>query len=316
MNEPYFLTIAIPTYNRNEKLARSLHRLLPQLIAGVCIKIFDNGSPVPVLDTLHDLIVNFPQVSIIRSNTNIGGDGNFIKVFSTIETKWMWFLGDDEVVETDAVHTILNTINENAEVGYINFSSYNVKTRHVPTYCSTKEALINSLDSFGNLLFISVGVYNMRFFKDPIHFMYHYSYAYASQVAMIVQSFDYDPAYTIMLSEKTIIDEKFQNTTDWSWIAISWHISSIFELSDGLAPKVQKKWMWHIRTHVRTPITVYNLLKADNFKNHNYQYALYVFDQIFFKVMFSGIEFRRIVTYVCFRALIMLQRLKYSITKK
>ena len=48
---PGVLTIAIPTFDRNEQLARTVSALLPQLRPGVSLVIRDNASPVPVAAT-------------------------------------------------------------------------------------------------------------------------------------------------------------------------------------------------------------------------------------------------------------------------
>jgi glycosyltransferase involved in cell wall biosynthesis len=64
-----WLTISIPTYNRNEKLRRSVELLLPQLTEGVQLRIFDNGSSTPVTETIKDILASNSQISVFRSKT-------------------------------------------------------------------------------------------------------------------------------------------------------------------------------------------------------------------------------------------------------
>ena len=58
------LTIAIPTYNRNEILYKKIEKLLPQITDECRVVIFDNCSDVPVKDTIENLMENFSYIDL------------------------------------------------------------------------------------------------------------------------------------------------------------------------------------------------------------------------------------------------------------
>ena len=103
------LTIAIPTYNRNELLKANLLKLLPQVTDECRIIIFDNCSDVPVKDTLSDLLNGYSNIdiSIVRNRYNIGMTANILKCFEECPDPWLWVLGDDDEVTDGAVARIL-----------------------------------------------------------------------------------------------------------------------------------------------------------------------------------------------------------------
>ena len=49
------LTIAIPTYNRNEILKANLEKLLPQVTDECNVVIFDNCSDTPVKEVIEEV---------------------------------------------------------------------------------------------------------------------------------------------------------------------------------------------------------------------------------------------------------------------
>ena len=77
------LTIAIPTYNRNEILYKNFEKLLSQITDECRVIIFDNCSDVPVNDTIAELVeVNSHiEISVVRNRYNIGMTANILKCF-------------------------------------------------------------------------------------------------------------------------------------------------------------------------------------------------------------------------------------------
>ena len=57
------LTIAIPTYNRNEILKANLGKLLPQVTKECRVIIFDNCSDVPVKDSIQNLLEVYSHIA-------------------------------------------------------------------------------------------------------------------------------------------------------------------------------------------------------------------------------------------------------------
>ena len=99
------LTIAIPTYNRPEKVKNTLIKLIPQVNANVRILILDNCSDVDIKNYLEEIISesNLENINVIRHRTNIGADANFARLFELCNTPYIWTLGDDDRVIDNAV---------------------------------------------------------------------------------------------------------------------------------------------------------------------------------------------------------------------
>lgn len=181
------LTVAIPTYNRNEALKNTVELLLPQLQPTVCVKVFDNCSDIAAADTLQPYAQ--PNVSVVRNEVNVGMSGNFIKCFEQCDTEWLWVLGDDDLPAATAVETILRYTHAYPDVVFIKFDSnlsgyeeYNLED----VVSVGQEQLIENMKSFGNFLFLSSGVYRMSDLKESIKNAYYFASTYAPQVALVL----------------------------------------------------------------------------------------------------------------------------------
>ena len=103
------LTVAIPTFDRNQTLREHLASLLPQLTPDCTLLIIDNCSPTPVIETIRDLLDGYPSLSVRvdRNQTNIGAGANILRCLERCETEWLWVLGDDDRPRPDAVGRIM-----------------------------------------------------------------------------------------------------------------------------------------------------------------------------------------------------------------
>ena len=75
------LTIAIPTYNRNNIFRANLEKLLPQVTEECRIIIYDNCSDIPVKDSITDLLNSYSNIdiSIVTNPHNVGMTANILK---------------------------------------------------------------------------------------------------------------------------------------------------------------------------------------------------------------------------------------------
>lgn len=109
-NRP-LLSICIPTYNRKAKLARTLDRLIPQCLGGdIEIVVSDNASNDGTSEYCLDQSTTHKFFSYFCQKKNVGFSDNLISVLSRANGEYLWMLGDDEVVHSEAVIRILNAI--------------------------------------------------------------------------------------------------------------------------------------------------------------------------------------------------------------
>jgi abequosyltransferase len=101
--DPPLLTIAIPTYNRSRFLAVLLSSLREQLgrHSQIELIISDNASSDETSSLVSNFLSHAPQgvnIRYIRNERNIGPDANFLQCFQEARGKYVWLLGDDDII--------------------------------------------------------------------------------------------------------------------------------------------------------------------------------------------------------------------------
>jgi glycosyltransferase involved in cell wall biosynthesis len=111
------LSICIPTYNRSRLLRQILEVLGAQIRAAgaenVVLYISDNGSP----DNTRQVVGEFQKQSGVRvvysrNDTNLGISKNLLKVMAMGRGRFVWTLGDDEIVAENSVPNLVKVLRE------------------------------------------------------------------------------------------------------------------------------------------------------------------------------------------------------------
>ncbi|HSI08527.1 MAG TPA: glycosyltransferase family 2 protein [Rariglobus sp.] len=122
------LTICIPTYNRDTFLDECLASLCPQLIEGVELIVLDNASPDDTPAIVRKWQGLTPAgVGYERHPENIGGNPNLDAAARRGKGRYVWVLGDDEIVLAGAVKRILLLIAEGADFVVLNHTIHDLK---------------------------------------------------------------------------------------------------------------------------------------------------------------------------------------------
>jgi len=288
------LTIAIPTYNRPDRVKNTISRLLPQLTSQVKVLVLDNCSNVNVRDHLKEQIGAdvLNKVQVIRHRVNIGGDANFQRCFELCDTPFIWMLGDDDQVEENAVGLILEEIInfEDHDLIGINFNSNccKVERRSAVTISSTAQ-LAEKLDFFGNWLFISTSIYKTEEYLKHIRYQAWGAYSMASQLVPPMLAISNNK--TLVLSEKYIVSNIPQDLDKkWSDFQISLSITSLLEAPIGFTKDDYKKFGKKLKQQfVLLGEIVYSILKSVSFNIDLIDdYHIYIYRQIYNRT----IEFR------------------------
>ncbi|MFO1449149.1 MAG: glycosyltransferase family 2 protein [Opitutaceae bacterium] len=183
------LTIAIPTYDRNEVLRGSVAKLLPQLTPACEVHILDNCSPVPVAETLQGLLEAWPgtNVRITRNPANIGGAANILRCFESCRGVWIWCLGDDDTVASDAIESILRDIARLPHATMIHYSTP-VDPHDTDLTVQGQAGFINSPVSFNGMMFTPAAVYKLDKVTQMLRFGYLYAYSWGPHVAVALSA--------------------------------------------------------------------------------------------------------------------------------
>ena len=176
-NEYKLLTIAIPTYNRNEILCRNLEELILQMGDWVELLIVDNASDIPVENSLKKLISgnSNPNIRIVRNKENIGGNANVLRCIEEANSDYIWILGDDDYPLKDALEKIHLEI-KNREAMWISFYSPDdcQPTRSKNFHLKTLSDFLSNLKSISELVFCSINIYSLKYIRHGLEFGYAY----------------------------------------------------------------------------------------------------------------------------------------------
>jgi hypothetical protein len=103
------LAITIPTYNRAERLAATLRRIIPQLTSDVQLRVYDNASTDETAAIVRAL---GSDVKYFCNEDNVGADRNLLRCLSESPGQYTWLLCDDDRPSASCVSEILNQIND------------------------------------------------------------------------------------------------------------------------------------------------------------------------------------------------------------
>ena len=92
------VSVVIPTYGRNEHLPEALESVVNQTYSNIELLIVDDGSPIPVTETLPDMSFNkkIESVNLIRHNENRGANAARNTGIRAATGKYLAFLDDDD----------------------------------------------------------------------------------------------------------------------------------------------------------------------------------------------------------------------------
>lgn len=184
------LTIAIPTYDRNDILNRTLLAFLPHIPAELPVLIIDNASPRPVAETAQPVLDKFPghAIRILRNDTNIGAGANVMRCIELAETEWVWVLGDEDVPAPDALAVIDKAIAANPDAIFLHFSAREFFMRETSVSGRGLREFLRRMDRFSAVLFISMGILNRRKLAPAIAQGYRSADTYAPHVAALLDA--------------------------------------------------------------------------------------------------------------------------------
>jgi abequosyltransferase len=113
-NEKPLLTIAIPTYNRAHCLRQSLDVLFDQLVDEPRVELIvsDNASPDETAAVVKDFVDRGLKIRYFHNATNLGADANILQCFEQARGKYVWVVGDDDVLAVNAIDVVMTCLNK------------------------------------------------------------------------------------------------------------------------------------------------------------------------------------------------------------
>ena len=247
------LSIVIPTYNRNKTLHDNIDRLLFQLREDVELKILDNASPTPVSETLADKLAVYPNsnIEIIRNKTNIGAYANILRSYEIANSKWLWILGDDDIVSHTAINDILRCISERKDATFINFTTDVMRLQGMrPVSFDThgQNDFVAGLDHAGSVNFMSIGIWHVDSVLPVLGVAYHYAYSMSPTFVLLLSALGANKTChfsNITLIEQTSIVE-YESRWRFSNFILGWNTILELPMSRICRATLAKKMKsWH-----------------------------------------------------------------------
>ena len=276
------LTVAIPTYNRNQILLENIRALLPQLSADCKLLIIDNCSDVPVSETLGELLSDYAHldIEIRRNRVNVGGSANVMRCFEYCETEWVWVLGDDDRVRPDAVRTITKSVAAHPQSLFINFAS-EIEQRKASFTTEGIDDFVARMDSFSNVLLISTSIYKARELAPHIKLGYLYAYTLAPQFVTLLSA----------IGEKGVCSFSHEAIINWSeapasqqWSAMNFALGLPLVLDLPLKSATRRalaeKLLWIRGKEIVSLNTIARQLISRSKSENDTESALYLYDQV------------------------------------
>ena len=104
------LSAKIITYNRGEKLRRTLRAWNDSLLREIPLEILDNTSTDSTPQVIAAACAENPHISHYRHKNNIGGIANTLRAYERFDSEYCWLLCDDDELVVDQAHRLLSSL--------------------------------------------------------------------------------------------------------------------------------------------------------------------------------------------------------------
>lgn len=225
------LTVVIPTYNRRERLRRTLRLLELQTDDDFKIIVMDNCSNYNINDLVEEYTPQFQKrIKVIRNKINIGAGANIANAFIQGVSGWMWLLGDDDIPSIYAVEHIYEEIESSDQMGVIHFVVHDF-TKHLPKGYKDFRNLHELLRFYqsivergqdiglcnGDFIYCSNRVYNMKYVFEYCNNVVKYAYSAVPNLVPILFMLNDSAAY-MRISCKRIVTWDMPMGDHWNCI--------------------------------------------------------------------------------------------------
>ena len=112
------ISVCIPTYNRPEHLNNCLNSLFLQTNKNFEVCISDNSSKINI-DKIIKKYKKKLRIKYNRNKRNLGFALNLLKVSKMASGKFIWFLGNDDLLVPTAIDNLSKIIKKNKDVDFV-----------------------------------------------------------------------------------------------------------------------------------------------------------------------------------------------------
>lgn len=193
-NQPV-LSVCIPTYNRNELLAKALDRICRQVSIldrpdRIEIIISDNASTDNTVSFVATYIEENQHLNIrlISHPVNVGMDGNFNTCYQVASGEYVCLMSDDDFLCPGSLAFLLDSIEENYNIGAIFLNPFPIngcvsfKNEKITEFDAVLKRVGNRLFHLGAFAF-KRSIFESKDYSDYIGSFLLISYVFADVVS-------------------------------------------------------------------------------------------------------------------------------------
>lgn len=168
------LTVAIPAYNRPETIKLTLETLKGENLDLFTVLIADDSSTNAVEEVVKNYQEFMPNLRYKKNPENLGYSANVAQLYELADTRYVWFLCDDDSVNSGAITDILFAIEKYEPVVAIFNCTWNDSYDRRLTAGVTSDTVYTNLDVFDSydvlmrMTFLSILVVEKSFSLKPI----------------------------------------------------------------------------------------------------------------------------------------------------
>jgi glycosyltransferase involved in cell wall biosynthesis len=130
------LSICVPTFNRGrylENCLESIRKSLGTADSRVEICISDNASSDNTSEIV-ELASRSLNINYRRNPKNMGMAQNFLDVVSMAKGKYVWLVGDDDLLMPNGIDKLLKLINDYPEIDFFYVNAYHLNSFYLENY--------------------------------------------------------------------------------------------------------------------------------------------------------------------------------------
>ena len=157
------LSLCFPTYNRGWCMKEQIERLMTcpkEVLDKMEIIISDNCSTDDTQQIVQDAMDQGFNCRYIRNETNLGMDGNFVSCFRKAKGRYVWLLGDDDIIIIDSFVEIVKLLDVPDEYGLLHIYQKSDLQQSL-LYIDDSERMVKYISYY--VTFISANIVNTKY---------------------------------------------------------------------------------------------------------------------------------------------------------
>jgi glycosyltransferase involved in cell wall biosynthesis len=229
------LTIAIPTYNRFEKLIECIESIEANKLSSLKeVLVLNNGDRFDESQKAH--LSTICNVRIVDHPINVGMGLNMVLPFYYCKEGYLWIIGDDDKLVPDIGVELESVLANNKSSCWLKFSIDGIDSINEDCEMHTLNDLSEYYDDrkslIGNLVFVSNNIYNLDLIpRTLISKAFEFSYTHVGYLLPAILTLNSCECSATYFSTKIV---KYHNpgAEFWSFERVGFGLTTLFHINE------------------------------------------------------------------------------------